>query len=192
MSVSTSTKALIGILVAGTVGILIFLFVHLSSGPSGTIQIGTQKASACTKGQQDCIPELTYVDTIGHAYAPKDLAGKVVVVNFWATWCAPCQKEIPDLSRIYEKYKDKGLVMLGVLSDNADNQALLNFQSDYDMRFPVVRATSEILAAYQHPSGLPSTFVFDRGGRQVTKHLGPLHESQLDQILSPLLAQASN
>ena len=68
---------------------------------------------------------------------------------------------------------------------------MLNFQSDYDMSFPVVRAHGDIMASYQHPTALPSTFIFDRGGRQVAKHLVPLRESQLDQILAPLIAQAT-
>lgn len=189
MSTSTSTKALIGVLLAGSVGVIIFLFVHLSSDPSKPIALGPAKAEACTRGQQNCLPDVSYVDTIGTAYTPKDLAGKVVVVNFWATWCKPCQKEIPDFSRAYEKYKDKGVVILGVLTDSPDSQQLLNFQSDYDMTYPVVRANSDILVSYQYPDALPTTFVFDRGGKQAFWHRGPLRESQLAEVLDPLVAQ---
>src|SRR6185295_7105216 len=98
-----STKALVGILLAGTAGIVIFLFVHLSGSGSG-VSIGTAHAQACNKAQGQCLPDVKYVDTGGNAYTPESLAGKVVVVNFWATWCHPCQKEIPDLSKAYEKY----------------------------------------------------------------------------------------
>jgi thiol-disulfide isomerase/thioredoxin len=185
---SSSTKALVGILLAGTAGMIIFLFVHLSQ--DGGIQPGPKQAhAACTKGQHDCLPDVNYVDTTGVAYSHDSLAGKVVVVNFWATWCRPCQKEIPDLSRAYEKYKSKGLVMLGVMTDNPDSQKLLNFQSDYEMTFPVVRASSDVLVSYNYPEALPTTFVFDRGGKQVYSHVGPLRESDLDSLLGRLVAQ---
>src|SRR5689334_18943077 len=111
---TTSTKALIGLLLAGTAGIVIFLFVRVSE--SNHVTVGTPKASACAKGEQ-CLPQVAYTDTNGTAYTPDSLKGKVVVVNFWATWCKPCQKEIPDLSKIYDKYKGKGLVMLGIMTD---------------------------------------------------------------------------
>jgi thiol-disulfide isomerase/thioredoxin len=186
---NNSTKALVGVLLAGTAGIIIFLFVHLSSDPSRPIQIGTAKVSACTKGQRDCLPEVNYVDTAGHAYTAQSLAGKVVVVNFWATWCHPCQKEIPDLSKTYDRYKDKGVVFLGVMSDDPDNQALLNFQSDYEMTYPVVRANSDILLSYNYPDALPTTFVFDRGGKQVFSKVGPVHEDQLTNLIGQLVAE---
>ena len=188
-----STKALIGLLLAGVAGIVIFLFVHLSNNSDdGGISIGSRSAAAaCPRGQRDCLPDVNYVDTQGTAYTTQSLSGKVVVVNFWATWCKPCLGEIPDLSKTYEKYKSRGLVMLGVMTDDPDNNTLLNFQSDNEMTFPVVRATSDIMISYQNPSALPSTFIFDRGGRQVTKHLGPMRESQLDLILAPLIAQGA-
>jgi len=192
MSVTNSTKALIGLLLAGSVGVIIFLFVHLSSDPSKPISVGSKSASACTKGQRDCLPDVTYTDTMGKAYTAADLAGKVVVVNFWATWCKPCQKEIPDFSKAYTKYKDKGLVMLGVMTDQPDKDQLLNFQSDYDMAYPVIRANSDILVSYNYPDALPTTYVFDRGGKQVFSHVGPLHVERLESILSPLLAQTVN
>jgi len=184
---NSSTKALIGLLLAGVAGIVIFLFVNLSGGKDESISIGSKSAAACTHGNRDCLPDVSYVDTIGTAYTTKSLAGKVVVVNFWATWCNPCLKEIPDLSKVYEKYKARGLVMLGVMTDDPDPNTLLNFQSDHEMTYPVVRANSDILVSYSYPGALPTTFVFDRGGKQVYSHVGPLRVEQLERLLEPLL-----
>jgi thiol-disulfide isomerase/thioredoxin len=182
-----STKALIGILLAGTAGIVIFLFVHLSS--TGSVSVGTQKAAACTKGQGECLPDVKYVDTNGNAYTPDQLAGKVVVVNFWATWCHPCQKEIPALSKTYDKYKATGVVFLGIMSDSPSNSDLLNFQSDYEMTYPIVRANSDILVSYNYPQALPTTFIYNRGGKQVYSHVGPLDQSTLTQVLDQYVAE---
>jgi len=184
-----STKALIGILLAGITGILIFLFVHLS-GDSGKIQLGTKHAQACARGQEDCLPDVKYVDTTGKAYTADSLAGKVVVVNFWATWCHPCQKEIPDLSKIYEQYKAQGLVILGVMMDSPSNSDLLNFQSDYEMAYPVVRGNSDILTSFHYPQSLPTTYVFDRTGHQVGRpRIGAISPDEFGAMLGGLVAQ---
>jgi len=185
---SGGTKALLGLLLAGTAGMIIFLFVHLSK--DGKIRTGpTQAHAECTKGQRDCLPDVNYIDTTGVAYSHESLAGKVVLVNFWATWCHPCQQEIPDLSKAYDKYKSKGVVFLGVMTDTPDSQQLLNFQSDYEMTYPVVRANSDLMVSYDYPQSLPTTMVFDRSGKQVFKHVGALRERELDALLAQLSAQ---
>ena len=152
-------------------------------GPVATVRVG------CPKGQRDCLPDVNYIDTTGAAYPRDALIGKVVLVNFWATWCAPCEKEIPDLSKAYQKYKAKGVVFLGVLIDNPDGQALLNFQSDHDMQYPVVRASRDLMASYNNPDAYPTTLIYDRTGKQVYSHLGQVRETELDTLLANLSAQ---
>lgn len=197
-----STKALIGVLLAGTAGMVIFLFVHLSKERSNSINLSINSSYSNSysfadrsgarpqcKGERDCLPDVNYTDTDGVAYTHASLAGKVVLVNFWATWCHPCQKEIPDLSRVYDKYKAKGVVFLGVMTDTPDNQALLNFKSDFEMSYPIVRSNSDLMVSFNYPDALPTTFVYDRGGKQIYNHVGPLRERELDSLLAQLSAQ---
>ena len=146
-------------------------------------------ATTRAKATPDCLPEVNYTDTAGVSYKRDQLAGKVVLVNFWATWCHPCQSEIPALSKAYDKYKSKGVVFLGVMTDNVDSQQLLNFQSDYEMTYPVVRANSDLMLSFNYPDALPTTFVYDKGGKQVFSHVGPLREADLDSLLAQLVAQ---
>ena len=184
-----STKALIGVLIAGMVGLGIFLFVNISK--DGKIRPGPTLAQAeCTRGQ-DCLPNVSYTDTAGVSYSHDSLAGKVVVVNFWATWCSPCKAEIPALSKVYEKYKAKGIAFFGVMTDSPspNNQELLNFQSDHEMTYPVVRGNSDILSSYNYPSSIPTTFVYDRHGKQVLSQVGAVRESDFDALLGQLVAQ---
>lgn len=180
---TTSTKALIGFLLAGLTGLTVFLFVSFSGGSGAAV------AKTCHAGERDCLPDVHFIDTVGVKYTPQSLAGKVVIVNFWATWCRPCLKEIPDLSQIYDQYKDRGLVVIGVLRDDPDNQQLLNFQSDNMMSYPVVRFNSDILVGYGDPRELPTTYIYDRRGKLAHRPRGALHATQLAKLVEPLLAQ---
>lgn len=179
---TNTTKALVAALLIGLTGLMIFLFTSLSGG-------GTAAAKTCQVGERDCMPDVTYVDTQGVKYTPQSLAGKVVVVNFWATWCKPCTKEIPDLSRIYEQYKDRGLVIVGMMTDDVDNQDLLNFQSDTMMLYPVVRASHSLRLSYGDPQALPTTFIYDRNGKRAHEQVGMLRAEKLAGMIEPLLAQ---
>ncbi len=149
----------------------------------------TAAHAGCPAGQRDCLPEVNYIDTTGAAYPRDSLVGKVVLVNFWATWCAPCEKEIPDLSKAYQKYKSQGVVFLGIMIDDPDSQKLLNFQSDHDMSYPVVRANRDVMASYDNPDAYPTTLIYDRSGKQVYKHLGQVRPSELDSLLATLAAK---
>ena len=149
----------------------------------------SREAQAACAGGDECLPDINFVDTTGTAHTPDQLRGKVVVVNFWATWCGPCKKEIPDLSKLYKQYKDKGVVMLGVLTnDNPSQGELLNFQSDYEMEFPVVRQTSDILVSFNYPQAIPTTFIYDRAGHRVGKpRVGAIKPDEMASTLEQLL-----
>ena len=145
------------------------------------------KAQACGTGDE-CLPDVKFIDTTGAAHTMDSLRGKVVLINFWATWCGPCKKEIPDLSKLYLKFKEKGVVMLGVLTnDNPSETDLLNFQSDAVMEFPIVRQTSDILVSFNYPQALPTTFIYDRAGRRVGKpRVGAIKHEDMEAMLTEL------
>jgi thiol-disulfide isomerase/thioredoxin len=149
----------------------------------------TRKAEASCSSAKDCLPAVSFKDLEHREHTPESLRGNVVVVNFWATWCGPCKKEIPAFNRVYTAYKDRGVVMLGMLHDNqVDDMGLLNFMSDHELTYPVVKADNEILAAFEFPSALPTTFIYDKSGKVRLVHRGPLDEQQLAGHLDKLLA----
>jgi len=184
------TRTLIGGALALTAGIVIFLIVQMSNMSDGRVKVGPRPAAAaCDKNPAACLPRLTMVDTMGNAYPPDALVGKVVVVNFWATWCRPCQHEIPAFSKVYERYKDRDVVMIGIMTDDPDAQTLLNFASDHELLYPVVRADQDIRVAFGDPEAIPTTLVFDRRGLERKRHRGALSERQLAGVLDELLSE---
>ncbi len=160
---------------------------------AGAVLVGCESktAEAACSSASECLPAITYQDINHEMYPPDALKGKIVVVNFWATWCPPCKKEIPAFNRVYAKYKDRGVVMLGMLSDNTvDDAGLLNFMSDNEFTYPVVKVDFEIQQAYAHPSALPTTFIYDRTGKLAKKQPGEMSEEQLATVLDGLLQDA--
>jgi cytochrome c biogenesis protein CcmG/thiol:disulfide interchange protein DsbE len=115
-----------------------------------------------------------------------DYKGKVVLVNFWATWCGPCKEEIPDFVKIYDQYKDKGFVILGVSVDDSPEQ-LQAFMKEYGMNYPVLQMTPEFEDAFGPFYGYPTSFVVARDGTICLKHLGPLTHAQAEQEIKSLL-----
>ena len=142
----------------------------------------------CAPDKRPAAPDVSGELLEGGSYNLTQDRGKVVVINFWATWCGPCKKELPDLSKLYLKFKDKGVVMLGVLTnDNPSEGDLLNFQSDAMMEFPVVRQTSDILVSFNYPQALPTTFIYDRAGRRVgNPRVGAVKFEDMEATLTQL------
>jgi len=115
-----------------------------------------------------------------------DYKGKVVLLNFWATWCGPCKEEIPSFVELYAKYKDQGLVILGVSIDDSPEQ-LQAFTREWKMQYPVAQMQSDIEDAYGPFYGVPTTFFIARDGSICTKHVGPATKQQFEQEIKALL-----
>ncbi len=112
--------------------------------------------------------------------------GKVVALNFWATWCGPCKQEIPAFVELYDHYKDKGFVIVGVSIDDSPEQ-LQAFTREWKMQYPVVQMQSDIESAYGPFFGVPTTYFLARDGSICTKHLGPATKEQFEREIKALL-----
>lgn len=115
------------------------------------------------------------------------LKGKVVVVNFWATWCGPCRKEIPGFMDVHSQYKDKGLVVVGVSLDEEGWGVVKPYIERTKINYPVVIGEGSLAEAYEIPNAIPATYVVDKKGNIAKSHIGFMTKSELEGIIKPLL-----
>ena len=119
----------------------------------------------------DPAPDLKAKDLDGHELNLEAYKGKVVLLNFWATWCGPCRAEIPSLIRIQEAYKDR-LQIIGMDVDDDDQERLRAFVKDQGINYPVAMTSVPVRLAYGGIAALPTVFVINRDGKVVQKHVG--------------------
>src|SRR6476620_2484446 len=107
------------------------------------------------------VPAVSMRDLDGRPLSSADWRGKVVIVNFWATWCPPCRAEIPDLVALQNKYRDR-LLIIGVSQDEGSVESVKQFVAAHQMNYPVVMMTPEIDQAFPGIRALPTSFILDR------------------------------
>ena len=125
-------------------------------------------------------PVVTMRDLDGREVSLASLRGKVVLVNFWATWCGPCRAEIPDLVALQEKYRDQ-LQVIGISQDEVPVDLVRRFAAAHRMNYPIVMSTPEIEKLFPGVNALPTSFIVDRESRIVQKHVGMLTASLTEQ-----------
>ncbi|MCC6859467.1 MAG: TlpA family protein disulfide reductase [Bryobacterales bacterium] len=168
-------KLVLGLTAAVLAGILLF-------GGSG----GSGSALRPTAGRT-AAPDLRLPDLSGRTWKLSDRRGKVVLINFWATWCAPCRYETPSLVNLANEYRSKGLEVAGISLDDEDHDAVRDFARRYKVSYPVLLPGDSGVGS--EIESLPTTLLLDRKGRLAKTYLGMLHEPEVRRDVERLLAE---
>ena len=159
--------------------------LRLASCAAFAVLAGTASSAIAP---QAAAPDFTLHAMGGSNLRLKEQRGRVVMVNFWATWCAPCRQEMPHLNRLYEKYRGAGFVLLGVNVDD-DTSKAAEVAAKLGVTFPVLLDTEKSVSKLYDVSTMPSTMIIDRDGKVRYVHRGYLagyeesYEKQIRELL---------
>jgi len=138
------------------------------------------KLEADDESRQNADFKLT--DLAGKTWGLKEQKGKVVVVNFWATWCPPCRKEMPDLDELYKRFKDQGLLVLAISDE--DMGKVRPFIADHKVSYPILLDPGRKVNELFQIEGIPRTFVYDRDGKLVAQSIDMRTQKQFLEMLA--------
>jgi peroxiredoxin len=136
-------------------------------------------------------PELTLKSLDGRTVHLSDYRGKVVLLNFWATWCGGCRVEMPRLVELSRKYRARGLEIIGVSMDDAGNDVVARFVQALHVPYTIVSGDDAVAQTYGGIQFLPQTFVIDRQGEVVESVAGPPEERPFDELIQSLLRDSA-
>lgn len=148
-----------------------------SSAPSRVATLGTA-------------PDFRLETMEGGTFALSDHRGKVVVINFWATWCAPCLEEIPGFIRLQNEFRERGLQILGVSLDTEGFNVVRPFAELLGINYPLVVNDGVVAETYRGHFVVPTTFVVDRRGEIRGRYIGIVTFSELEPLLEELLSES--
>ena len=137
------------------------------------------------------VDDVTMQDLDGGTWSLSDLRGKVILVNYWATWCGPCRYEIPQLMKLQEHYGED-LQVIGVSTDAGDPANVEAFAREFNINYPIVMSTPEINRQFPGVFALPTSFVIDTEGRVVQTHVGLINPAVLEQETRYLASLPTN
>lgn len=135
---------------------------------------GTDRVRAAVKTEKDrkAAPAFTLKDSNGKSVSLADYKGKVVLLNFWATWCGPCKIEIPWFIEFEQKYKDQGFAVLGVAMDEEGWDVVKPYLTKKKINYRTLLGNDSVGALYGGVDSLPTTFIIDRNGKIASVHVG--------------------
>ena len=159
------------------------LFIGSRIWPQVAAAFGVASANAAAPSF-----ELTTLD--GLAITSETLRGKVVLVNFWATWCPPCRVEMPGFQGVYDRRRSQGFVVLGISTDAGGSDVVRAFLTAHHITYPVAMASASVVRDFGGASVLPTSFLIDRQGRIRNEVRGAFASVALEPAVDHLLAEA--
>ena len=151
-------------------------------------------ATGCTaaaqQGSRPAAPDFTRETLDGKSFQLSALKGKVVLIDFWATWCPPCKAEIPHFKELYDQYRKKGLEVVGIALDAGGEKEVAPFARENQINYPLVATDAQQLAeAYGGVRGIPTTFLIDKQGKIAKKYVGYQDKELFEKEIQALLAE---
>lgn len=134
-------------------------------------------------------PDFTLSNTDGKQVKLSEFRGKIVILNFWATWCPPCREEIPGFVKLQKEYKDD-LVILGISLDTGSKNDVIPFMKKFKMNYPVLFGTDEVVRDYGNIQSIPTSFIVDQKGNIVNSFIGFRKESVFKAEIEKLLKKS--
>lgn len=132
------------------------------------------------------VPEFELNDIDGNTHNLKVYAGKMVILNYWATWCPPCREELPELSVFHENHHDKDAMVLGVDFEDIPEDKLREFLDEQLIDYPIMQVKPSPYTPFGVLLGLPTSYLISADRSQYRSHIGPLTTEQLEKYLEEL------
>ncbi|MGW1268407.1 TlpA family protein disulfide reductase [Streptomyces sp. NPDC002491] len=187
------------VLGAGAVVAALLLSACGSGGTSGggggtNFVLGKDGISTAEKGERAQVPDLSGETVAGKQLDVASFKGKIVVLNVWGSWCAPCRAEAPNFEKVSKDLQGKGVQFVGINVADPQVRSALAFEEQYGVTYPsLYDPSSKLILRFRkgtlNPQAIPSTLVVDRQGKIAARSLAALSEEKLRKMIAPILAE---
>lgn len=176
------------VMTAFAVVIVAILVINKMNAPEPSVMMQQTAGESGSSNSSSSAPDFSLASVGGGSKSLSDYKGKVVMLNFWATWCGPCKREIPDFIAMQKAYRDKGFEIVGIsLDDPTATAQVAQFVKQQGINYDIVYGNGEVAQAYGGVQSIPTTFLIDREGKVVSSKVGLQTKEAWESAIEALL-----